>query len=38
MTQAQRTSGFYLRSQITIDILTLKFKISEGIVILQQGV
>ena len=38
MTQAQRTSGFYLRRQITIDISILKFNVSEGIVILQQRV
>ena len=37
MTQAQRTSGFYLRRQITIDILILKFNISEGIVICNRG-
>lgn len=38
MTQAQRTSGLYLRRQITIDISILNFNISEGIIILQQRV
>lgn len=36
MTQAQKTPGSYLRSQITIDSCIVNFQIGKVIIILQQ--